>query len=81
VSSAKFKKIRENLELTQEEIAQVLGLSGKKAVSNIETGVRNPSKLALAIMEILNELSPRKSKELIELLKIHITKIEKDLDA
>lgn len=81
MSSAKFKKIRENLELTQEEIAQVLGLSGKKAVSNIETGVRNPSKLALAIMEILNELSPRKSKELIELLKIHITKIEKDLDA
>lgn len=80
MSSAKFKVIREKLGLNQDELAQVLGLSGKTAVSNIETGVRNPSKLAIAVMEILNESSPRKAKELIELLKTHIAKIEKDLD-
>jgi DNA-binding XRE family transcriptional regulator len=81
VSPSKFKAIREKLGLKQEELAQVLGLSGKTAVSNIETGVRNPSKLGIAVMEILNESSPRKSQELIELLKKHIAKIEKELDA
>lgn len=81
MSPSKFKAIREKLGLKQEELAQVLGLSGKTAVSNIETGVRNPSKLGIAVMEILNESSPRKSQELIELLKKHIAKIEKELDA
>lgn len=81
MSPSKFKAIREKLGLKQEELAQVLGLSGKTAVSNIETGVRNPSKLGIAVMEILNEFSPRKSQELIELLKKHIAKIEKELDA
>lgn len=80
MSSAKFKVIREKLGLNQDELAQVLGLSGKTTVSNIETGVRNPSKLAMAVMEILNESSPRKAKELIELLKAHIAKIEKRLN-
>lgn len=81
MSPSKFKAIREKLGLKQEELAQVLGLSGKTAVSNIETGVRNPSKLGIAVMEILNESSSRKSQELIELLKKHIAKIEKELDA
>lgn len=80
MSPSKFKAVREKLGLSQDELAQVIGLSGKKAVSNIETGVRNPSKLGAAIMEILHESSPRKAKELIDLLKAHIAKIEKEFD-
>jgi DNA-binding XRE family transcriptional regulator len=81
VSPSKFKAIRENLGLNQDELAQVLGLSGKTAVSNIETGVRNPNKLAMAVMEILNESSPRRAKELIELLKTNVARLEKGRDA
>lgn len=81
MSPAKFKSIREKLGLKQEELARVLGLSGKTAISNIETGVRNPSKLAMAVMEILGESSPNKAKELIELLQSHIAKIEKRMNA
>ena len=77
MSSLRFKAIRENLGLKQEELAQVLGLSGKTAVSNIETGVRNPSKLAMAVLEILDGMSSRKANELIELLRAHIAKVEK----
>lgn len=80
MSPLKFKAIREKLGLKQEELAQVLGLSGKTAVSNIETKVRNPSKLAMAIMSILDEASPRKAKELIELLRTYVEKVEKDLN-
>lgn len=81
MSPSKFKAIRENLGLNQDELAQVLGLSGKTAVSNIETGVRNPNKLAMAVMEILNESSPRRAKELIELLKTNVARLEKGRDA
>lgn len=69
MSSPRFKKLREQLELTQEELAEVLGLSGKQAISNIETGVRNPSKLSMAILEILNELPKKEALKLIELLR------------
>jgi DNA-binding transcriptional regulator YiaG len=81
VSPLEFKSVRERLGLSQEELAQVLGLAGKKVVSNIETNVRNPSKLTMVIMSILDEALPRKAKELIELLRSHVAKVEKGLDA
>lgn len=78
MSSAKFKATREKLGLTQDEVAQVLGFSGKTAISNIETGVRGPSKLAMAVLEVLAELPRKDSQRLMELLKSHIAKIAKD---
>lgn len=79
MSSAKFKRIREELGLTQEETALILGLSGRRAVGNIETEVRKPSKLALAVLNILVELPKKDSQWLMELLRKHIAKAEKDL--
>lgn len=64
-----FKAIREQLGLTQEELAEVLCLSGKTAVSNIETGFRNPSKLASVVLWHLDKLPKTKSKELQTQLK------------
>jgi DNA-binding transcriptional regulator YiaG len=63
-----FKSARERLELSQTELAGVLCLSGKQAVSNIETGLRNPGKLTATVLRVLIELPAKRSKELQELL-------------
>lgn len=63
-----FKAIRQRLDLTQEELAEVLCLSGKKVVSNIEREVRNPSLLIVVLMRLLLGLPQKKSKELQNLL-------------
>lgn len=63
-----FKTIREELGLTQEELSEILCLSGKKVVSNIEREVRNPSLLTVVLMRLLASLSQKKSKELQNLL-------------
>jgi len=68
MKGAEFKKIREQLELTQEEIAYILCLSGKKVVSNIEREVRNPSLLTAVLMRLLSDLPLKRSKELQNLL-------------
>lgn len=77
MSSIKFKAMREKLGLTQEEVSEVLGFSGKTAISNIETGVRSPSKLAMAVMELLAELPRKDAERLIELLRKYIEKGKK----
>ena len=64
-----FRKIRERLELSREEMAELLGLSGYNSISNIELGLRNPSKLATMVLKILKHLSKKKAEELIELLR------------
>lgn len=68
MNGIEFKTIREQLGLTQEELSDVLCLSGKKVVSNIERGVRNPSLLAVVIMRLLSDLPKKRSKELQNLL-------------
>lgn len=68
MTSARFKQIRNQLGLSQPELAQVLGLSSAQAVSNIETGLRNPGKLMGAVMEAFVILPERQSKDLRALL-------------
>ena len=63
-----FKTIRERLGLTQDELSEILCLSGKKVISNIEQEVRNPSLLAVVLMRLLAGLSKKKSNELQKLL-------------
>lgn len=74
MSPARFKKIRESLGLTQEELASTLGFSGKVSISNIETGFRKPSILVATIMEVLNELPARRASELIASMQGHAKK-------
>lgn len=71
MTPTQFKAIRDRLGLSQEELARVLCLSGKKVVSNIETGVRNPGRLVVVVMQILDELPAKKAKELMGLLQEH----------
>lgn len=69
-----FKTIREELGLSQVQLAQLLGLSGKQAVSNIETGFRNPSRLTMALMQVFLDLPEKRSKELRDLLLEHLSR-------
>lgn len=64
-----FRAIREHLELDREEMAEILGLSGYNAISNIELGIRNPSKLAVMVLRALRSLPKKRAEELIELLR------------
>ena len=66
-----FRRVRMELQMTQEEFAGLLGLSGKKAVSHIETGIRNPSKLTKTFLTVLDNLPKRKAEELVELMLKH----------
>ena len=68
MKGSEFKTIREQLHLTQDELAEVLCLSSKTAISNIETGFRNPSLLTTVLMRLLSDLPVKRSKELQNLL-------------
>jgi len=75
MTPAQFKEIREkHLGISQEELSVVLGLSGFKVISNIETGVRNPSQLIIAIMSLLASMSKQKALELAAVIRSHSIK-------
>jgi DNA-binding transcriptional regulator YiaG len=71
MKSDEFRKIRVKFDMNQEQFASFLGLSGPNAVSNIETGLRNPSKFTAIILSVLDSLPKRKAEELIELIQVH----------
>ena len=74
MSPKQFKETREKLGLTQAELANLLGLSGKAPISHFEIGFRIPSPLISAVMTYLGSLSERKSQEFIEDFQRHIDK-------
>lgn len=77
MSPDQIKKIREKLGLTQTELAEVFGVSGKVPISHFETGFRSPSLLTLAFLSILNSLPEKKASELIELMREHMKKVKR----
>jgi transcriptional regulator with XRE-family HTH domain len=77
MTSAKFKEIREQLGLTQEELAKLLGLAGKKSISHLETDFRTPSPLIAAFMSYLGSLSERKAQEFVDEFQRHMAKVQK----
>ena len=78
MSPKRFKEIRLKLDLTQEELSEVLGVADKTVINRYEAGTRAPSNLMSAVMEILNELSPKKSLDLMELLKKHLKRTQRE---
>lgn len=71
LSGKQFQKIREKLGLSREELAELFGLSGYMAISNIENGTRNAGPTLVVMMRVLNSLSVKKAQELIEAIKTH----------
>ena len=74
MTPGRCKKIRDGFGLTQEEFAEALCLSGAQAVSNIETGFRNPGKLVIALLYVFESLPVKRANELIALLRAHSSK-------
>lgn len=68
MKSNELKKIRLKLGLSQEQLAELLGMSSKQSICNIETGSRNPGDLVGIILGVLDDLPEKKAKELIELM-------------
>ena len=77
MSPQKFKAVREKLGLNQEELSDVLGLSGYKPVSHFETDFRTPSLLTQALMSILDGLPERKAADMLELFRDHVDRVRK----
>ncbi len=66
-----MKEIRERLDMTREELAELLCLSGYRTMMNIETGFRRPGKLAIRLLRYLDSLPTKRAKILIKELKSH----------
>lgn len=77
MSPAKFKAIREQLGLTQSDLAEFLGLSGQVPISHFETGFRTPSPLIAGLMSYLGRLSVRRAADMIEELGSHVHSAKK----
>jgi len=60
------RKIRERLEISPEEFAYFLGLSGYGSVMNIENGVRRPNKFVIKVLRFLTSLPISKAKHFVE---------------
>ena len=73
LNGEEVRRIRTKLELTQGQMAEVLGLSWK-TVSNIELGSRNPSSLAAAILRLLDKLPSKKAQALMGLIRKYMEK-------
>lgn len=71
MSPKEFRRIREKLDLSPEQLAKLLGLSGYGSVMNIENGVRRPNKLAMKILGLLDSISIARAQKLMEDINKH----------
>ena len=67
MSPKQFKLVRQYLNLSQEELAEALGLS-RMSISQYETGFRKPGSTVLVLMYVFEALPKRKALELFQLL-------------
>jgi DNA-binding transcriptional regulator YiaG len=65
-----IKEIRERLEISREDMADVLCL-GYRSLMHIEWSTRNPSKLTIRLLRYIESLSKAKALAFIEELKRH----------
>lgn len=71
MKAEEFHRIRDKLGLDRNEFAEVFGLAGYMSVSNIENGIRNPSKLTIILLRTLDAIPLQRAKDLIELMRRH----------
>jgi len=71
MKSGEIKRIREKLEMERKDLAELLCLSGYQAMMNIETGFRQPNKLAIRLLRYLDSISKTKAMDFIEEFKKH----------
>jgi DNA-binding transcriptional regulator YiaG len=74
MKSNEIRRIREKLELSREDFAEILCLSGYGAYANIENDIRKPSKLTIRLLRYLDSLSKNRAQDFIEEFTCHETK-------
>lgn len=77
MSPDRIKKMRNDLELTQESLAEALGVA-KLTISQYETGYRRPNKTVLILFVILESFSKKKALDLINEFRKISQRIKKD---
>ena len=77
MSPKQFKAVRTRLRLTQDELAQIIGVSGKGPISHFETGFRTPSLLTQAVLGVLDGLTEVDAADLIARLKVQMRKLRR----
>ena len=68
MDAEEFRRIRKKLGLTQADAAEVLGFACATVISNIETGFREPNRLATAIFSLLDELPLKDAQVMVDRL-------------
>jgi DNA-binding transcriptional regulator YiaG len=58
-------RLREKLGLSQEDLAQALGVQGRLTVYRWETGTREPAEIIRRLILLLNDLPDREAKKLL----------------
>lgn len=71
MEAEEVRRIREKLEMTREEFADLLCLSGYRTMMNIETGFRKPAKFTIRVLRYIDSLSKPKAKDFIKELSRH----------
>lgn len=71
VDGKEVKRIREKFEMSREEFAELLCLSGYRTMMNIETDFRKPSALAIRLLRYIDDQQKKKALAFIEEFKNH----------
>lgn len=71
MKAEEVRRIREKLELTREEFAELVCLSTYNGVMNIETGFRNAGKLTAKLLRYIDSLPKAKAQAFIEEINRH----------
>lgn len=71
MKAEEVRRIREKLELSREEFAELLCLSTYNSVMNIETGFRNASKLTAKLLRYIDSLPKAKALTFIKEINQH----------
>lgn len=74
MSSSEIEQLRKKLSLSQEELAQLLGLAGRVIVYRWESGLREPSEVLRRLFCYLNDLSKEEALQLLNKLATYAKK-------
>ena len=68
MSASEIRKLRARLSLTQEGLAQALGVANGLMVYRWETGKRNPGEPIIRLVKLLNDLPKEKALKMLKQL-------------
>ena len=74
MTGKEVRRIREDLNMSREDLMALLCMSTYNSIMNIETDYRNPGKLVIRLLRYIDSLPKTKAKLFIEEFKRHDSK-------